>query len=181
MLLTAFNSGDRQLTCNFPIYDLSDMKGAKIRVVASDLYQVLFANAFGAAATPMAFSEVATALITNVIDGQENPYSTLVSSALYEVQAYCMETRHLPTNLGLWINRETFDSLTEDQQQAVMQAAVDATHEMNQRIVEKEEGYKQICIDGGMTVTPRRTVWTWLASMRPLRQSTTIFPTTGVT
>ena len=38
MLLTAFNSGDRQLTCNFPIYDLSDMKGAKIRVVASDLY-----------------------------------------------------------------------------------------------------------------------------------------------
>ena len=54
MLLTAFNSGDRQLTCNFPIYDLSDMKGAKIRVVASDLYQVLFANAFGAAATPMA-------------------------------------------------------------------------------------------------------------------------------
>ena len=33
-----------------------------------------------------------------------------------------------------------------------MQAAVDATHEMNQRIVEKEEGYKQICIDGGMTV-----------------------------
>ena len=78
MLLTAFNSGDRQLTCNFPIYDLSDMKGAKIRVVASDLYQVLFANAFGAAATPMAFSEVATALITNVIDGQENPYSRCV-------------------------------------------------------------------------------------------------------
>ena len=72
MLLSSFNSGYRQITCNFPIRNLSDMKGAKIRVVPSDLYQQLF-TAFGAAATPMAFSEVPTALITNVIDGQENP------------------------------------------------------------------------------------------------------------
>ena len=152
MLVTAFSSGDRHITCNFPIYSLDDMKGAKIRVVSSDLYQVLFANAFGCAATPMAFSEVATALITNVIDGQENPYSTIVTSALYEIQAYCMETAHLPTNLGLWMNRETYESLTESQQQAVLQAAVDATHEMNARTLEQEEEYKQICLDAGMTI-----------------------------
>lgn len=151
MLLTAFNNGDRQLTCNFPIYSLSDMKGAKIRVVASDLYQQLF-TAFGAAATPMAFTEVATALITNVIDGQENPYSTIENSALYEIQKYGMETSHLPTNLGLWVNRNTFDSLTPDQQTAVMQAAVDATHEMNEFVVQKTEEYKQHCVDGGMTI-----------------------------
>ena len=55
------------------------MKGAKIRVVPSDLYQQLF-TAFGAAATPMAFSEVPT--VTNVIDGQENPYSVIVSGII---------------------------------------------------------------------------------------------------
>lgn len=152
MLITAYNAGDRQITCNFPIYSLDDMKGAKIRVVASDLYQALFADAFGCAATPMAFSEVATALITNVIDGQENPYTTIAQSALYEVQAYCSETAHLPTNLGMWMNRETYESLTEDQQQAVLQAAVDATHEMNLKTIEMNEKYKQMCIDGGMTV-----------------------------
>ena len=152
MLITACNAGDRHITCNFPIYSLDDMKGAKIRVVASDLYQALFANAFGCAATPMAFSEVATALITNVIDGQENPYATIAQSALYEVQDYCSETAHLPTNLGMWMNRETYESLTEDQQQAVLQAAVDATHEMNLKTIEMNEEYKQMCIDGGMTV-----------------------------
>ena len=151
MLLTAFNNGNRQLTCNFPIYTLADMKGAKIRVVSSDLYQQLF-TAFGAAATPMAFTEVATALITNVIDGQENPYSTIENSALYEIQKYCMETNHLPTNLGLWVNLNTFNSLTPDQQTAVMQAAVDATAEMDQLIIEKESEYRQNCIDGGMTI-----------------------------
>lgn len=151
MLLSSFNSGYRQITCNFPIKNLSDMKGAKIRVVPSDLYQQLFA-AFGAAATPMAFSEVATALITNVIDGQENPYSVIVTNALYEVQKYCMETNHLPTNHGLWMNRNTYEGLTPDQQQAVLQAAYDASAYMDKYILEKVEEYKKICEDNGMEI-----------------------------
>ena len=151
MLLSSFNSGYRQITCNFPIRNLSDMKGAKIRVVPSDLYQQLF-TAFGAAATPMAFSEVPTALITNVIDGQENPYSVIVSSALYEVQKYCMETNHLPTNHGLWMNRNTYESLTPEQQEAVLKAAYDASAYMDKYILDKMEEYKKICEDNGMEI-----------------------------
>ena len=151
MLLSSFNSGYRQITCNFPIRNLSDMKGAKIRVVPSDLYQQLF-TAFGAAATPMAFSEVPTALITNVIDGQENPYSVIVSSALYEAQKYCMETNHLPTNHGLWMNRNTYESLTPEQQEAVLKAAYDASAYMDKYILDKVEEYKKICEDNGMEI-----------------------------
>ncbi len=151
MLLSSFNSGYRQITCNFPTRTLDEINGAKIRVVPSDLYQQLF-NAFGAAATPMAFSEVPTALITNVIDGQENPYSVIVTSALYEVQKYCMETNHIPTNHGLWMNLNTYNSLTPDQQQAVKQAAYDASVYMDQYILEKVDEYKQICADNGMEI-----------------------------
>lgn len=151
MLLSSFNSGYRQITCNFPIKTLNDIKGAKIRVVPSDLYQQLF-NAFGAAATPMAFSEVPTALITNVIDGQENPYSVIVTNALYEVQKYCMETDHLPTNHGLWMNLNTYNSLTPDQQVAVKQAAYDASAYMDQYILEKVEEYRKTCEENGMEV-----------------------------
>ena len=151
ILLSGFNSGYRQITCNFPIQTLNDMSGAKIRVVPSDLYQQLFSS-FGAAATPMAFSEVATALITNVIDGQENPYSVIVTNALYEVQKYCMETNHLPTNHGLWMNKNTYDNLTPEQQDAVKRAAYDASANMDQYILEKVEEYKQICEDSGMEI-----------------------------
>lgn len=151
MLLSAFNSGYRQITCNFPIPTLKEMKGAKIRVVPSDLYQQLF-SAFGAAATPMAYSEVSTALITNVIDGQENPYSVIVTDALYEVQKYLMETNHLPTNHGLWMNLNTYNSLTADQQEAIKKAAYDASVYMDSYITEKVEEYKQTCIDKGVEV-----------------------------
>lgn len=151
MLLSAFNSGYRQITCNFPIPTLKEMKGAKIRVVPSDLYQQLF-SAFGAAATPMAYSEVSTALITNVIDGQENPYSVIVTDALYEVQKYLMETNHLPTNHGLWMNLNTYNSLTPDQQEAIKKAAYDASVYMDSYITEKVEEYKQTCIDKGVEV-----------------------------
>lgn len=151
MLLSSFCSGYRQITCNFPIHDLKEIQGAKIRVVAADVYQVLFSS-FGAAATPMAFSEVSTALVTHVIDGQENPYSVIATNAFYEIQKYLMETNHLPTNHGLWMNRKTFDSLPPEHQKAVMQAAYDASAYMDHYILNKNEEYKKQCADNGMQI-----------------------------
>lgn len=151
MLIGAFCSGYRQLTCNFPIKNLEDMKGAKIRVVPSDLYLKLF-QAFGAAATPMNFTEVATALITNVIDGQENPLSALEQTAMYEIQDYLMMTNHMPTNHGLWMNYNTYNKLSANQQKAVVEAAYEASIWMDSEIKKMEEKSLQKCIDGGMTV-----------------------------
>ena len=151
MLLTAYLSGYRVLTCNYPIYSLADLKGVKIRVVASDLYQQLF-TAFGAAATPMAFSEVSTALVTHVIDGQENPYSVIAAEGLYEIQKYIMETNHLPTNHGVWMNLNTYNSLTPEQQDAVKKAAFDAVIECDAKTEERMEEYRQQCIDGGAEI-----------------------------
>jgi TRAP-type C4-dicarboxylate transport system substrate-binding protein len=50
---------------------------------------------YGANPTPMAFSEVFTALQTGVIDGQENPYAQIASAKLYEVQKYLSVTGHV--------------------------------------------------------------------------------------
>ena len=151
ILLSAFCSGYREVTCNFPIYDLKDMKGAKIRVVPSQLYLKLF-EAFGAAATPMNFSEVSTALITNVIDGQENPLSVICTAALYEIQDYLIMTNHMPTNHGLWMNLDTYNKLSERQQQACWEAAREASLWMDDQITVANADYLQLCVDNGMTV-----------------------------
>lgn len=151
MLLGAFSSGYRQLTCNFPIRNLEDMRGAKIRVVPSDLYIKLF-QAFGASATPMNFTEVATALITNVIDGQENPISALEQTAMYELQDYLMLTNHMPTNHGLWMNYNTYNELSDNQQKAVVEAAYEASIWMDSEVKNMEEESLQKLIDNGMTV-----------------------------
>lgn len=151
ILLGSFCSGYRQTTCNFPIYNLDDMKGAKIRVVPSELYLSLF-EAFGAAATPMNFSDVSTALITNVIDGQENPLSVICTNSLYEIQDYLIMTNHMPTNHGLWMNYTTYSKLSERQQQACWDAAYEASIWMDDQIAQMEEDYLQTCKDSGMTV-----------------------------
>ena len=58
-------------------------------------YHMQHFNAFGASATPMAMSEVYTALQQGTIDAQENPYTNIVNSRFYEVQDYVVETQHI--------------------------------------------------------------------------------------
>ena len=49
-----------------------------------------------------------------------------------------METNHLPTNHGLWMNRNTYESLTPEQQEAVLKAAYDASAYMDKYILTVE-------------------------------------------
>lgn len=151
IMLSAFCSGYRHITANFPIRNLDEMKGAKIRVVPADLYIKLF-QSFGAAATPMAFTEVSTALITNVIDGQENPLSVIVQNALYEIQSNLMLTGHMPTNNAMFMNYETYRSLSEENQKIIRSSAFEASKIMDAKIIKEEAEYLEICKEHGMTV-----------------------------
>ena len=57
------------------------------------------------------------------IDAQENPYEVIVSNKLYEQQDYVVETNHLPHLISLIVSEEFFDSLTDEQQQIIKEAA----------------------------------------------------------
>ena len=118
--LSAYYEGSREMTTtDTPIYTLADLKPLKMRVVNSDLYIQLF-KAFGCEATPMAWSEVASGLITGVIDGQENPITGYKEDSIQELQKYCILTHHLPANYGMFMNLNKFNSLTEEQQAAII-------------------------------------------------------------
>ena len=102
--LSAYYEGSREMTTtDTPVYTLADLKPLKMRVVNSDLYIQLF-KAFGCEATPMAWSEVASGLITGVIDGQENPITGYKEDSIQELQKYCILTHHLPANYGFCLD-----------------------------------------------------------------------------
>ncbi len=61
----------KKLLCKETINTPDDLKGLKMRVQQSPA-SVKMANAFGAAASPMSFGEVYTAIQQGVIDGAEN-------------------------------------------------------------------------------------------------------------
>lgn len=114
--------GFRQITNNVhPITVPADLQGVKMRTPGSALRIKIF-NHYGANASPLPFNELYSALQTGVFDGQENPVIWAQSQRFYEVQDYLSLTNHLYTITYLLISEDKFQSLSEEQQKAMIEA-----------------------------------------------------------
>ncbi|SMF51976.1 tripartite ATP-independent transporter solute receptor, DctP family [Tistlia consotensis] len=120
--LAYFARGPRNLTSNRPIKSPADLNGLKLRVPNVPLFVNVW-NALGAQPTPMAFSEVFTALQNGTIDAQENPLALIKSASFFEVQKYVNLTEHVRSWIYLAIGEKSFAKLTPDEQKAVQEAA----------------------------------------------------------
>ena len=104
----------------------SDLNGLKIRTMENEVVLATW-EAFGANPTPMAFAEVYPGLQQGTIDGQENPLSVIYANGLQEVQKYISLTQHLYSPFVVFMNLDKFNSLSEEQQQIIMDAATETT------------------------------------------------------
>lgn len=130
--LAFWENGFRQITNNLrPIEKPEDLKGIKIRTMENKVHLAAF-RAFGASPTPMAWSEVYTALQQKTIDGQENPIAIIHDHKLQEVQKYLALTGHFYSPSLLLISAKTFHRLPKDVQKVMAAAAVEcAAYERN--------------------------------------------------
>lgn len=89
LVLVGFGElGFRQITNNVrPVYLPKDMKGIKNRVAAGPTKMLIF-KTYGSNPTPMSMSELYQALKQGVVDGLDNPLSTIEGGKYYEVQKY---------------------------------------------------------------------------------------------
>ena len=92
-VVTWYNVGTRNFYAKKPINTPDDMKGMKIRVQQSPA-SIKMAKAFGAAASPMSFGEVYTAIQQGVIDGAENNELALTDNKHGEVAKYFTYSKH---------------------------------------------------------------------------------------
>ncbi len=121
--LVYWENGFRNLTNNkHPVTKLEDMNGIKLRVMQNNVFLDSF-KALGANAVPLPFSELFTALETKAVDGQENPYNTVVSSKFYEVQKYLTVTNHVYSPWMVSVSKKWWDGLSKDEQKVIMDAA----------------------------------------------------------
>lgn len=96
------------------------------------------ANAFGAAASPMSFGEVYTAIQQGVIDGAENNELALTNNKHGEVAKYYSYNRHQMVPDVLVGNLKFLNSLSDDEMKVFKEAAALSTE------VEREEWSKQV-------------------------------------
>ena len=123
--LAIWENGIRHMTNNArPIVKPEDMKGLKFRVMEQPVY-IEMMKALGASPTPMAMSELYTALQKGVIDGQENPLAHIATKRFYEVQKYISLTGHTYAPELVMISAIAWKKLTPEQQALLRKAAED--------------------------------------------------------
>ncbi|MDF0601449.1 TRAP transporter substrate-binding protein DctP [Psychromarinibacter sp. C21-152] len=127
----------RQCRDELDVQTPEDLAGVNLRMPGTDAWQFL-GEALGANPTPMAFTEVYTALQTGSVDGQDNPLPTVVDAKFYEVTCQIALTAHLVDLNYIAFSKEVWDGLSEEQQQAVSEAAVAAADSARAKQLELE-------------------------------------------
>ena len=121
-----YDAGARSFyTTGKAINTAEDAKGQKIRVQQSKIF-VEMINSLGAIATPMGYGEVYSGLQTGIIDGAENNSPSFWMMKHYEVCKFYAQDEHARVPEAIIMSKKVWDTLTQEDQQIVAQAAADS-------------------------------------------------------
>ena len=141
----------RQSEDELKVMTPADLSGVNLRMPGTDAWQFL-GKALGANPTPMAFTEVYTALASGAVDGQDNPLPTVVDAKFYEVTKQIVLTSHLVDWNFIALSAETFNNLTPEQQTQITEAAVAAADSGRAAQLAKEDELVSFLKEQGLDV-----------------------------
>ena len=124
--LTFFDLGFRNVTnSKRAVTKPEDLDGIKLRVIPNPVFLETF-KTFKANPVPMPFAELYPALETKAVDGQENPYSVILSNKFYEVQKFLSATNHVYAANIILVGKRFWDKLSPAEQKILQDAANEA-------------------------------------------------------
>jgi TRAP-type transport system periplasmic protein len=142
VILAFFDLGARNVTnSKRPITKAEDLEGLKLRVIPNPVFLDTF-RTFKANPVPMAFAELYGALESKAVDGQENPYSVILSNKFYEVNRYVSATNHVVAMNPVQVSKRFWDRLSPAEQKLLQDAAIEAQN--HQRVVSREAASKAL-------------------------------------
>jgi TRAP-type transport system periplasmic protein len=121
-----------------PVNNPDDLKGLKMRTMENPIHIQAYKQ-FGILPTPMAFTEVYTALQQGTVDGQENPLSVITSAKLDQVQKNLTLTGHVYSPSLILMNKAQWDKLSAADKQAFLDAAKEAVKVNRARVDDDEK------------------------------------------
>lgn len=142
--------GARQMTANMPVRSPDDLEGQPFRGVPLQLWTTMI-NGFGAIPTPVEVSELPTALMTGMVVGQENPLTMINANRLYEVQSHVMLTGHMQNVLPVFINEDAWQSISEENRDAILDALDELAYETLATAQQAETDLIETLTEEGMT------------------------------
>jgi tripartite ATP-independent transporter DctP family solute receptor len=138
VVLAYYDSGTRSFyTSRKQIRFRSDFQGQRIRVQNSPVYKDLI-TLLGGTPVVVPYDKVIDAFRNGEIDGAENNTMSYVSSEHYKYARYYSLDEHSSVPEVLLMAKKTWDSLTAEQQKAVMTAAAESSEHLKKLWAEAE-------------------------------------------
>jgi tripartite ATP-independent transporter DctP family solute receptor len=131
----------------------NDIKGLKIRVVGSPLFNDIF-TALGANPTQMSWADAQTALASSAVDGQENPLAVYFSAKLHGIgQKYLTLWHYISDPLIFVVNKDIWAQWTPADRELVREAALQAARENIENVRNGDASLLKQIESGGTTIT----------------------------
>jgi TRAP-type C4-dicarboxylate transport system substrate-binding protein len=134
----AYNFGSRSILAKFPFTEPEQLAGKKIRSLPNPVITELV-RLMGAAATPLAFGEIYTALQAGVLDGLEHDPPTIVASKFDEIAKHYTLTQHIFSPLGIFLSDASFRRMPTAMQEPFLAAAAAAATDTRARGLAAEQ------------------------------------------
>src|SRR6266704_157926 len=147
----AYNFGSRSVLAKKPVKGPEDLAGLKIRTLPNPVITECL-RLMGAAATPMAFGEIYTALQAGVLDGLEHDPPTIVASKFYETAKFYTLTEHIFSPLGIFMSDVSYKKLAAPLRDGFLAAAKAAAIETRVRGLAVEKEALEVMKQQGVTV-----------------------------
>lgn len=151
-LLGFQTTGPRHIMTTFPVDDMADLSGKKIRTVQNPVHVATF-NAFGANATAIAYPEVYGALQTGVVDGGDAANTNYYTAKFYEVAPHWAQVSWLYYTNPIVMSEAKFQSLSDEDKEIFLRVGRQVGKDHLVAWQESDDKLLDVLKANGVTVT----------------------------
>jgi TRAP-type C4-dicarboxylate transport system substrate-binding protein len=148
-----FFTGPAAFAMRTPLRTLADLKGKKIRVLASP-FQMEQMTRLGATGVPMSLGDVLPALQQGTLDGALSAVPVFTALQYQATAKYMIETHHAYVLSTAMVSKRWFDGLPADLQAAVMTTAKQVEGEVIPWSLDFLVSQRKVWVEKGGEMTP---------------------------
>jgi len=143
--------GSRMMMTKKPFTQPADLKGVRVRVPDAPI-AIETINCMGGSPTPMAWSEVYSAIQTGVVDAAEAHPTALYGSKLNEVAKDITKTNHYHLMTSIIVGGKWFDQLPAEYQKILQEESYNAGEFTSQKIIEQSNAVLEKMVKSGAKI-----------------------------
>jgi TRAP-type C4-dicarboxylate transport system substrate-binding protein len=147
----SYNFGARSVFAKKAVNTPEDLAGLKIRTLPNPIITECL-RLMGAAATPLAFGEIYTALQAGVLDGLEHDPPTILASKFYETVKFYALTQHNFSPLATYFSDLTYKRMAPNLRDGFLDAAAKAAADTRTHALAVEQEAIGVLKQRGVTV-----------------------------